>query len=122
MKKIIPLLFLFGTAFLHAQDTIPTAKVNDYLNKEVWVKGTVAAVKFAEEGAAFHYINIDKAFPDNVFTVALTTKYAERLKIDLKTAKGKKILVKGRITIDEKSGSKVPQMFNPSKILIGKQS
>jgi len=102
MKKAILLILMLLGAKTFAQDTITAAKAKDYLNKEVWVKGTVAAVKLADEGSTANYINIDKAFPNNVFTVIVTTKYAERLKLKLDNAKGKKIMVKGIIMMNER--------------------
>ncbi len=118
MKKAILLLLMLFGAKSFAQDTINTAKAKDYINKEVWLKGTVAAVKLADEGATANYINIDKAFPNNVFTVIITTKYAERLKLKLDSLKGKKIMVKGTIMMNEREKSDVPQIFNPSIVQI----
>jgi len=114
MKKLLLLVVLISCKSF-AQDTITTAQIKNYIGKEVWVKGTVASVKMASEDN-INYINIDKAFPNNVFTVAITTKLAERLKIKLESAKGKKILVKGKITSNEKDPGQVPQIFNPMQL------
>ncbi|AWI24903.1 hypothetical protein [Flavobacterium pallidum] len=117
MKQMFALLLLFAAIKGFSQDTIPTTRVKDFVGKEVWVKGKVAAVKDATPENRVVYINVDKAFPDNVFTVVLNVKYAQRMKVDLATAKGKKILVKGTIIID-KNGGPVPQIFNPTQIQI----
>lgn len=117
MKKVFFVLFLLSAMKSFSQDTIPTTRVKEFIGKEVWVKGKVAAIKEATPENRVVYINVDKAFPDNVFTVVLNVKYAQRLKLNLATAKGKNILVKGTITID-KAGGPVPQIFNPTQIQI----
>ena len=117
MKKMFFLLILLFSMKSFAQDTITTTRVKEFVGKEVWVKGKVAAVKDATTENRVVYINVDKAFPDNVFTVVLNVKYAQRMKLNLATAKGKSILVKGTITID-KAGGPVPQIFNPTQIQI----
>jgi hypothetical protein len=116
MKKMFFILVLIA-ANSFAQDTITTAQVKQYIDKEVWLKGMIASVKIASEDN-INYINIDKAFPNNVFMVAITTKYLERLKIKLENIKGKKILVKGKILINKKDPGQVPQIFNPTQIQI----
>lgn len=116
MKKMFFILVLIA-AKSFAQDTITTAQVKQYIDKEVWLKGTIASVKIASEDN-INYINIDKAFPNNLFTVAITTKYLERLKIKLENIKGKKILVKGKILANRKDPGQVPQIFNPTQIQI----
>lgn len=116
MRKLLLIVVLVATKSF-AQDTITTAQVRNYIGKEVWVKGIVASVKAASE-AETNYINVDKAFPDNVFTVAITTKYLERLKIKLDKVKGKKIYVKGKILSNPKDPGQVPQIFNPAQIQI----
>ncbi|MGK4566341.1 hypothetical protein [Flavobacterium sp. 3HN19-14] len=114
MKNLVFALFIFISAKSFAQDTITTAQVKDYLGKEVWVKGTVASFKPAGENS-LNYINVDKAFPQNIFTVVIADKYLQRLKIDLTKSKGKKILVKGKI---EGNGKDTPQIVNPVKVVI----
>lgn len=118
MRQVVTIAFLLLSYAGFSQDTITTAKIRDYIGKEVWVKGKVASVKAASDDKAVAYINVDKSFPNNVFTIAIAVKYAERLKVKLDGINGKSILVKGKIVVDEKSGSMVPQIFNPSKIVI----
>lgn len=116
MKKSLLIIVLIASKSF-AQDTITTAQIKNNIGKEVWVKGTIAALKLSTEDN-MNYINVDKAFPNNIFTVAITTKYLERLKVKLDKAKGKKILVKGKILSNPKDPGQVPQIFNPSQILI----
>lgn len=118
MTRFVLFFLLLAGFGVCAQDTITTDHIRDYIGKEVWVKGKVASVKTAADEHALAYLNIDKTFPDNVFTVALNPKYAERLKVKLDGLGGKTILVKGKVVLDAKSGSTVPQMFNPSKVVV----
>jgi hypothetical protein len=48
----------------------------------------------------------------------MTSKYLQRLKLDLAKSKGKKILVKGKIKTYDKDQKDTPQIFNPSQIQI----
>lgn len=118
MKKIIVLILVFISFKSFSQDTITTAKVKDYIGKEVWVKGTVASIKLATAENNVNYINVDKAFPQNVFTVVITTKYLERLKLKIENAKGKNIFVKGTVVVHGKDKNETPQIFNPTQIQI----
>ena len=115
MKNLLFVLFVFISAKGFAQDTIAAAQVKDYIGKEVWVKGTIASLKLASDENTLNYVNVDKAFPQNIFTVVIADKYLQRLKIDLSKSKGKKILVKGKV---ESNGKDTPQILNPSKIVI----
>ncbi|OYU80910.1 MAG: hypothetical protein CFE23_06660 [Flavobacterium sp. BFFFF1] len=117
MKNVFFLLIMLTALKSFSQDTIPTSRAKEFIGKEVWVRGTVASVKQATAENNVAYINVDKSFPDNVFTVVINTKYAQRLKLNLAAAKGKKILVKGKITV-EKNNGQTPQIFNPTQIQI----
>jgi hypothetical protein len=118
MKKIFLIAFLSFASISFAQETITTAQAQDNIGKEVILKGTIASFKLASEGKSTNYINIDKAYPDNVFTVVLSNKYLEDHQLDLANSKGKQITVKGTITIYEKDPKKIPQIFNPAAIEI----
>ena len=118
MKKALFILLICISLKGYSQDTISTAKVMQYVGKEVWVRGTVASVKLATDENNVNYINVDKAFPQNIFTVVITSKYLQRLKLNLATAKGKHIFVKGTILTNDKDNSQVPQIFNPTQIQI----
>lgn len=118
MKQLCCLCFLLWGLAAFAQDTITTAVIKDYIGRDIWVKGKVASVKMPSDDRSPAYINVDKGFPNNVFTVAVAPRYAERLKIKLDALTGKLILVKGKVVVDAKSGSTIPQMFNPSRIVV----
>lgn len=115
MKKLLLALLIFISFKSFSQDTISTSQVKDYVGKEVWVKGSVASVKLATGENNMNYINVDKAFPQNVFTVVITDKYLQRLKLKLENAKGKKIIIKGTVIVH---GKETPQIFNPTQIQI----
>lgn len=118
MKKLLLIAFVSFVSISFAQDTISTAQAQDNIGKEVVLKGTIASFKLASEGRFTNYINIDKAYPDNVFTVVLSNKYIEEHQLDLAASKGKQITVKGTITIYDKDPKKTPQIFNPAEIEI----
>lgn len=118
MKKVLLLAFLTLTFISFAQKTISTAEAQDNIGSEVIIKGTIASFKLASEGKSTNNINIDKAYPDNIFTVVLTNKYLEEHKIDIANCKRKEIIVKGTITFYDKDPKKIPQIFNPLEIEI----
>lgn len=118
MKNIFFTILFLGSSAIFAQDTIPTTKVSENIGKELWVKGVIASVKIASEGKNTNYLNIDQPYPDAVFTIVISNKYAEEHSLNLSESKGKKIKVKGTISVYEKDPKKTPQIFNPSQIII----
>ena len=107
--------FLFAIASLSfAQDTITSKKAQENIGKEVVLKGKIASFKLASEGKSTNFINVDKAYPNNIFTVVLTNKYLQEKDIQLSNSKGKSIIVKGIISIYENDPKKIPQIFNPT--------
>lgn len=118
MKVFLLLVLFCFTSVIFAQDTITSSKANDYLDKVVWLKGKIVSFKIASEGKSTNFINIDKPYPKNIFTVVVTNKYLEEHNINLSQSKGKQILVKGKITTYEKDPKKIPQIFNPLEIEI----
>ena len=118
MKNLIIYTLLFLTTSLVAQETITTQQAQENIGKEVILKGKIASIKLASQGKSTNYINIDKPYPDNVFTIVLSNKYLEEHKLDIINAVGKEIIVKGTITIYDKDPKKIPQIFNPLEIEI----
>ena len=114
MKFFITTFLLAIASFSFAQDTIISKNVNNYIGKEVVLKGKIASFKLASEGKSTNFINIDKAYPNNIFTVVLTNKYLQEKNIQLSNSKGKSIIVKGIISIYENDPKKIPQIFNPT--------
>ena len=118
MKKFITyFLILFGS-FCYSQDTISTSPVKNFIGKEVILKGTVASFKMAGEGKSTNYINVDKAYPSNVFTIVIPNYALDKLGFKIEDSKGKQIIVRGKVEIYEKDPNKIPQIFNPKEIYI----
>lgn len=118
------LIFVFLATFslnCFSQDTIRTAKVKDYMDKEVCVLGKVVSFKLAAEGKNTNYINIDQPYPESIFTVVITNNYLEKLNIEIEDLKDKNIYIKGKITIYKNDPKQIPQMFNPTSIEIKKE-
>jgi len=120
MKNFVFFFLLTFSAYCFSQDTITTAKVNEYMDKEVCVLGKVASFKLASEGKNTNYINIDKAYPENVFTVVISNYYLEKLNIKIEDLKDKNIYIKGTITTYKNDPKQIPQIYNPISIVIKK--
>lgn len=110
------LFFFLISVQLFSQDTIPTSKVQDYLNKVIVVKGKVVSYRIAPEGKIINFINLDKQYPDCPFTVVITNEYLKTLNLRLQDLKNKTIFVKGKITVYDKDPKQTPQIFNPINI------
>lgn len=121
MKNLITAFIVLISLQCFSQDTITTAKVKDYMDKMVCVKGQVASIKLASDGKNINYINIDKAFPDNVFSVVITNSYLEKLNIQIQDLIDKTIYVKGIITTYKNDPKQIPQIFNPMSIEVKKE-
>ena len=121
MKNILFVLLVTFSIHCFAQDTITTTKVKDYLDKEVCVVGKVVSFKLASEGKFTNYINIDKPYPESVFTVVITNNYLEKLNIKIEDLKDKTIYIKGKITTYKNDPKHIPQIFNPISIVVKKE-
>ncbi len=98
MKNILIAVLLVFSIQCFSQDTIPTNKVKDYMEKEVCVVGKVVSYKLAAEGKSTNYINIDKPYPDSEFTVVISNNYLQKLNIKIEDLINKNIYIKGKIT------------------------
>lgn len=120
MKNIIQVFVLLFSLNCLAQDTITTAKVKEYMDKEVCVLGKVVSFKLASEGKNTNYINIDKPYPESIFTVVISNFYLEKLNIKIEDLKDKDIYIKGKITTYKNDPKQIPQIYNPISITIKK--
>ena len=121
MKNLaIAVLFLFSVNCF-SQDTITTAKAKDYMDKEVCVVGKVISFKLASDGKSTNYINIDKPYPESVFTVVISNNYLEKLNIKIEDLKDKNIYIKGKITTYKNDPKQIPQIYNPISIVVKKE-
>lgn len=118
MKNIVTTFLLVFSIHCFSQDTITTAKVKEYMDKEVCVLGKVVSFKLATEGKFTNYINIDKPYPESVFTVVITNNYLEKLNIKIEDLKDKNIYIKGKITTYKNDPKQIPQIYNPISIVI----
>lgn len=120
MKNLIWIFVLTFSINGLAQDTITTAKVKEYMDKEVCVLGKVVSFKLASEGKNTNYINIDKPYPESVFTVVVSNFYLEKLNLKIEDLKDKEIYVKGKITTYKNDPKQIPQIYNPASISLKK--
>lgn len=120
MKKIIlGLLFLIVTnAF--CQERISADKAKDYIDKVATVEGKVVSFKLAPEGKSINYINIDKKFPENIFTIVVTNDWLPKLNIKIEDLLDIIILVKGKVSVYKNDPKQIPQIFNPESLEIKK--
>lgn len=121
MKNLLVILLTTFAINCFSQDTITTAKVNEYMDKEVCVIGKVVSMKLASEGKSTNYINIDKPYPESVFTVVISNRYLETLNLKLEDLMGKIIYTKGKITTYKNDPKQIPQIFNPVSIEVKKE-
>ena len=121
MKNSALLIFIIFSINCFSQDTITTAKVQDYMDKEVCVIGKVVSFKLASEGKNTNYINIDKPYPESVFSVVISNLYLEKLNIKIEDLKDKTIYIKGKITTYKNDPKQIPQIYNPISIVVKKE-
>lgn len=113
MKNILCLFIALTTFKSFSQDTIQSPQAKNHIGKLLCVTGKVASVKLASDGKTTNYINIDKAYPDAVFTIVMTNEYLETLKFKMEDLKDKIIFVYGKITTYKNDPKQIPQIFNP---------
>jgi len=121
MKNLAKVVLVLFSIHCFSQDTITTAKVKDYMDKEVCVVGKVVSFKLASEGKNTNYINIDKPYPESIFTVVISNNYLEKLNIKIEELKDKNIYIKGKITTYKNDPKQIPQIYNPISIAIKKE-
>lgn len=120
MKNLKIAFLLLFSLNCFSQDTITTTKVSEYMDKEVCVLGKVVTFKLASEGKSTNFINIDKPYPENIFTVVISNGHLEKLNIKIEDLKGATIYVNGKITTYKNDPKQIPQIYNPVSIKIKK--
>ncbi|QBN19403.1 hypothetical protein [Flavobacterium nackdongense] len=120
MKNIVTIVLVLFSIHCFSQDTITTTKVKDYMDKEVCVLGKVVSYKLASEGKNTNYINIDKPYPESIFTVVISNFYLEKLNLKIEALQDKNIYIKGKITTYKNDPKQIPQIYNPTSIVIKK--
>lgn len=112
------LLLIISINCFSQQDTITAINAKDYMDKEVVVIGKVASFRLASNGKYINYINIDKPYPNNIFTVVITNYYLEKLNIKIEDLKNKVIYVRGTVTTYKNDPKQIPQIYNPKSIAV----
>ncbi len=120
MKKIFLVLLLIIVTNTFSQITITADNAKDYLDEIVFVEGKVVSFKLAPEGKSINYINIDKKFPENIFTVIVTNDCLPKLNLKIEDLLNKTIIVKGKISVYKNDPKQIPQIFNPESIELKK--
>lgn len=118
MKNFLILMALLFSLIAFSQDTIAASQAKNYIGKEVILKGRISSFRLASEGKSTNLINIDRAYPDQIFTVVVSNQYLFDNKIDLNNAKGRFVVIKGTVSVYEKDPKKIPQIVNPSEFQI----
>jgi hypothetical protein len=121
MKNLITAFLLIISINCFSQDTITTAQAKDYMDKMVCVKGKVVSFKLASEGKSTNYINIDKPYPESIFTVVISNSYLAKLNLKIEDLKDKDVFIKGTISIYKNDPKQIPQIFNPISIEVKKE-
>ena len=116
MKKLILGLFFLFLSNTFSQTTISAINAKDYLDKVVFLEGKVVSFKLAAEGKKINYINIDKKFPENIFTVIVTNDWLPKLNLKIEDLLNKTIVIKGKISIYKNDPKQIPQIFNPESL------
>ena len=120
MKNLLLSVLFTLSANVFSQETIAADNAKNYLDKIVFVEGKVVSYKLAPEGKSINYINIDKKFPQNIFTVIITNDWLPKLNIKIEDLLDKTITIKGKISVYKNDPKQIPQIFNPESIEIKK--
>lgn len=121
MKNLITAFLLIISINCFSQDTITTAQAKDYMDKMVCVKGKVVSFKLASERKFTNYINIDKPYPEGVFSVVITNSQLEKLNLKIEDLNDKDVYIKGTISTYKNDPKQIPQIFNPIRIEVKKE-
>lgn len=112
---ILTILFIF-TLNSFSQETISADKANEFIDKVVFVEGKVVSYKIAPEGKSINYINIDKKYPENIFSVIITNDWLPKLNLKIEDLLNKTIVIKGKVSVYKNDPKQIPQIFNPESL------
>jgi DNA polymerase III alpha subunit len=99
--KILTILFtLISVIKSFSQDTITTKQVNQYLNKEIVLKGKIVNIKDyqTDKGDKMVFIDIDDKYPNNLISIAIYEGVLSQIKPSIYELLNKQVLIKGTIT------------------------
>jgi hypothetical protein len=117
---LLAFFLIINNLFFQQIETISADKAKDFVDKIAIVEGKVVSYKLAPEGKSINYINIDKKYPDVIFSVVLTNDYLKKINIKIVDLENKIILVKGKISVYKNDPKQIPQVFNPESLEIKK--
>ena len=118
MKNLILIILLIISSKFFAQDTITAGQSVDYMDKTMFVTGKVISFKVANEGKTTNYLNIDRPYPNAVFTVVLSNSYLAEKSLKIEDLQTKTICVLGKITTFKDDPKQIPQIYNPTKFAV----
>jgi len=120
MKCTFSLVFSLIFVFIFSQENIiPTSEAVNYVNKKVWIQGIVVSQKLSSQEKHLNYMNLDKAYPNQIFTIVITNSHLKKKEFNLESLANKKVKFFGKIIwYEDKKGAKILEIFNPEKIEI----
>jgi hypothetical protein len=100
MKLLTILLMLIAAINSYGQDTITTKQVNQYINKEVVLKGKIVHIKDyqTDKGDKMVFIDIDEKYPNNLISIAIYEEVVTQIKPSIYEYMNKQVYIKGKIT------------------------
>jgi DNA polymerase III alpha subunit len=100
MKLLTILLTLIVAVNSSAQDTITSKQVNQYINKEVVLKGKIVHIKDyqTDKGDKMVFIDIDEKYPNNLISIAIYEEVVTQIKTTIYEFLNKQVYIKGKIT------------------------
>ena len=115
--SVVPVIILLWTALSSAQTSISAAEAKNHIGEKATVCGEVASTHYAARSRGNPtFINLDKPYPEQIFTILIWGSNRQKFGDPEKTFQGKRICVSGKIS-DYKG---VPEIvaYKPSEIKI----
>lgn len=118
MKSLILPLILLATVRTFAQDTISTKQVNQYMDKDVILKGRIINIKDYQtsKGDKMVFIDIDEKYPSNPISIKIFEEVLLQLKPSIYSFLNKQVYIKGKITTYRNNPSL--ELKNPKFIML----
>lgn len=109
------LLALIAPNLAYSTDSITPSQASHYVGQYAQVCGIVASATYAERDRGQPtFLNLDRAFPNHVFTAVIWGSNRTKFSYRPESLKGKRICVDGRI--EEYRGKPQIEVYQPSQI------
>ena len=96
-------------------DSISPSQASKYVGQYAQVCGIVASARYAERDSGKPtFLNLDRAFPNHVFTAVIWGSNRTKFSYRPETLKGKRICVDGKI--EDYRGKPQIEVYQPSQI------